>query len=199
MHPENVPEHYEWAEENCGGAVSWSLFFREIEEEGRKILRPCPDKKRGHELLHGLESILWMMLSWRACRQREPQRLFSRSCGNRGNGSGRFWGVLQTDVKNGGFLRFVGAGHVVVAQGRDDKQYRHESGHLGQQTARTGAAEYGGVAAAENDAHSFLARLEQDKDNEGYTYDDMQGKNQGLHGGNSSAGWTMPALNRLCQ
>ena len=39
----------------------------------------------------------------------------------------------------------------------------------------------------------------QDKDNEGYTYDDMQGKNQGLHGGNSSAGWTMPALNRLCQ
>ena len=67
------------------------------------------------------------------------------------------------------------------------------------QTARTGAAEYGGVAAAENDAHSFLARLEQDKDNEGYTYDDMQGKNQGLHGGNSSAGWTMPALNRLCQ
>ena len=59
--------------------------------------------------------------------------------------------------------------------------------------------EYGGVAAAENDAHSFLARLEQDKDNEGYTYDDMQGKNQGLHGGNSSAGWTMPALNRLCQ
>lgn len=51
----------------------------------------------------------------------------------------------------------------------------------------------------ENDAHSFLARLDQDKDNEGYTYDDMQGKNQGLHGGNSSAGWTMPALNRLCQ
>ena len=93
----------------------------------------------------------------------------------------------------------MGAGHVVVAQGRDDKQYRHESGHLGQQTARTGAAEFGGVAAAENDAHSFLARLEQDKDNEGYTYDDMQGKNQGLHGGNSSAGWTMPALNRLCQ
>ena len=121
------------------------------------------------------------------------------NCGNRGSGSGRFWGVLQTDVKNGGFLRFVGAGHVVVAQGRDDKQYRHESGHLGQQTARTGAAEYGGVAAAENDAHYFLARLEQDKDNEGYTYDDMQGKNQGLHGGNSSAGWTMPALNRLCQ
>lgn len=78
MHPENVPEHYEWAEENCGGAVSWSLFFREIEEEGRKILRPCPDKKRGHELLHGLESTLWMMLSWRACRQREPQRAFQQ-------------------------------------------------------------------------------------------------------------------------
>lgn len=42
MHPENVPEHYEWAEENCGGAVSWSLFFREIEEEGRKIFTALP-------------------------------------------------------------------------------------------------------------------------------------------------------------
>ena len=69
---------YEWAEQNCGGAVSWSLPFRELEEEGRKILRPCPDKKRGHELLHGLESTLWMMLSWRACRQRGPQRAFQQ-------------------------------------------------------------------------------------------------------------------------
>lgn len=102
-------------------------FFARSRRKGRKILRPCPDKKRGHELLHGLESILWMMLSWRLVGSGSLSGLFSRSCGNRGSGSGRFWGVLQTDVKNGGFLRFVGAGHVVVAQGRDDKQYRHEA------------------------------------------------------------------------
>lgn len=181
------------------GAGIVALLFREIKEEGRKTLRSCPDKKRGHELLMASKAYFGWCLVGGLVGSGSLSGLFSRSCGNRGSGSGRFWGVLQTDVKNGGFLRFVGAGHVVVAQGRDDEQYRHESGHLGQQTARTGAAEYGGVAAAENDAHSFLARLEQDKDNEGYTYDDMQGKNQGLHGGNSSAGWTMPALNRLCQ
>lgn len=53
-------------------------FFARSRRKGGRFLRPCPDKKRGHELLHGLESTLWMMLSWRACRQREPQRAFQQ-------------------------------------------------------------------------------------------------------------------------
>ena len=107
------------------GAGIVALLFREIKEEGRKTLRPCPDKKRGHELLMASKAYFGWCLVGGLVGSGSLSGLFSRSCGNRGSGSGRFWGILQTDVKNGGFLRFVGAGHVIVAQGRDDEQYRH--------------------------------------------------------------------------
>jgi hypothetical protein len=65
------------------GAGIVALLFREIEEEGRKTLRSCPDKKRGHELLMASKAYFGWCLVGGLVGSGSLSGLFSRSCGNR--------------------------------------------------------------------------------------------------------------------
>ena len=48
-------------------------------------------------------------------------------------------------------------------------------------TAGTAAAEHRGIAATENDAHTFLAGLQENENDEHHTNNDMKRQNKGLH------------------
>ena len=69
--------------------------------------------------------------------------------------------------------------------GGEEKHGRSARGQLAEQVARARGAEHRTSATAENDAHAFLAGLQQDQDDEGDTGNDVNGDHQCVQGNTS--------------
>mgnify|MGYP006987701683 CR=1 FL=1 len=109
-------------------------------------------------------------------------RLGRSSSFRRGSGLGRHvFDGQGFDLEHGGFIAGTRAGHIGVAQRGHHEDHGHEGGHLGQHAAGTAAAEHRGIAATENDAHTFLAGLQENENDEHHTNNDMKRQNKGLH------------------